>query len=699
MNKLVVLAALSLSVLNASFSLARPPCSLSPDNGTCFTITAWDALGPNANLVPLDSVSFDDSTTDCLGAWSCAVMGTTMPATLQVYLAGNTRRVNINTSSTNGDLQLPNLEFYSLSNPSPVTFILGDSDTAPSLNFPTRIHAKISGLRARDFNSEFYGGVTGNAGEIEVQRLWLADAGQGIGNIWANNTATDGCVINSGSSINGGVKIELLRGSIFNLSVAGTINDGAQVLVYDGNVANASITGDSKGFFSVPAGRISTLFVGGEINRPANQYIPRGIVARDGIDRLIAAKVVNTDIVANYAGVNAFNNSGNLGLLQLTGGSASGRFSGSTLWAANLEQSAVGATFGVRSTGKVESGMKFLGNATQPMVINGGIEPSATINISGSLLPNADGDDAIVLPANGLKGQVIINSRNGLPAGAPAGVWAGTVVVNGTPLVSPPYYDNLSASLGGGAIGLAPFHLHQKDSDSLNGGRDASSGRLAFLQTQFNRTPLANNTQPFHDFDMKLSFYGPVRNQTAGVAGVIVEMLTPGGGSIDVTPYCTVTIEPPIAGGSNRWITIHGCAAHRFMHGQYRVRPETIGTGRLLCADVEGNVPVEPFAYLFELLLDGNNNGIADANEIAANPMLDADNDGYLDSTSQPSQCIADFNGDDFLDFTDFDDFVVAFEAGSFLADFNVDGFLDFSDFDAFVEYFETGCEGSATPC
>lgn len=54
--------------------------------------------------------------------------------------------------------------------------------------------------------------------------------------------------------------------------------------------------------------------------------------------------------------------------------------------------------------------------------------------------------------------------------------------------------------------------------------------------------------------------------------------------------------------------------------------------------------------------------------------------------------CAADFNRDGFLDFTDFDDFVNAFEGGLANADFNADGFLDFTDFDAFVSAFETGC-------
>ncbi len=56
------------------------------------------------------------------------------------------------------------------------------------------------------------------------------------------------------------------------------------------------------------------------------------------------------------------------------------------------------------------------------------------------------------------------------------------------------------------------------------------------------------------------------------------------------------------------------------------------------------------------------------------------------------SMCAADFNCDGFLDFTDFDEFVIAFESGAVNGDFNGDGFLDFTDFDAFVGAFEAGC-------
>ena len=69
-----------------------------------------------------------------------------------------------------------------------------------------------------------------------------------------------------------------------------------------------------------------------------------------------------------------------------------------------------------------------------------------------------------------------------------------------------------------------------------------------------------------------------------------------------------------------------------------------------------------------------------------------SDNSGGFQASLLITACAADFNVDSFLDFSDFDDFVVAFEVGDPSSDFNDDGFLDFSDFDNFVTAFESGC-------
>ncbi len=68
---------------------------------------------------------------------------------------------------------------------------------------------------------------------------------------------------------------------------------------------------------------------------------------------------------------------------------------------------------------------------------------------------------------------------------------------------------------------------------------------------------------------------------------------------------------------------------------------------------------------------------------------------GCGSATSNPvmlTACPADFNCDAFLDFSDFDDWIVAFESGQPVADANGDGFLDFTDFDTFIGQFIAGC-------
>jgi hypothetical protein len=105
------------------------------------------------------------------------------------------------------------------------------------------------------------------------------------------------------------------------------------------------------------------------------------------------------------------------------------------------------------------------------------------------------------------------------------------------------------------------------------------------------------------------------------------------------------------------------------------------------------------------VLSDGGRFGGTRTNKLVIDPVLPEDT-GQLDFdgsnecsgvgtgftlTVNPF-CAADFNSDGFLDFTDFDDFVVVFEAGDASADFNGDEFLDFTDFDDFVTGFEGGC-------
>jgi len=107
---------------------------------------------------------------------------------------------------------------------------------------------------------------------------------------------------------------------------------------------------------------------------------------------------------------------------------------------------------------------------------------------------------------------------------------------------------------------------------------------------------------------------------------------------------------------------------------QFTLCPEDVLTaastaGLIAVADLDGN------GYSDVVTLDAS----------AAKPRI-------ASAINKSTPCRADFNADGFLDFSDFDDFVVAFESGSVNTDFNGDGFLDFSDFDDFVAAFEAGC-------
>ncbi|MFZ2872870.1 MAG: hypothetical protein WAZ94_00130, partial [Phycisphaerales bacterium] len=100
----------------------------------------------------------------------------------------------------------------------------------------------------------------------------------------------------------------------------------------------------------------------------------------------------------------------------------------------------------------------------------------------------------IVHNDNGLSGQIIINA--GVAGLAPAVLWSGKAQVGDAAnncsdvVISPaqsqpdlaPHYARLSADLGGGAVGLVPFALHDEDCDPP---ADAAQTARTFLNSEF----------------------------------------------------------------------------------------------------------------------------------------------------------------------------------------------------------------------
>ncbi|GJQ29212.1 MAG: hypothetical protein HBSAPP03_10960 [Phycisphaerae bacterium] len=95
------------------------------------------------------------------------------------------------------------------------------------------------------------------------------------------------------------------------------------------------------------------------------------------------------------------------------------------------------------------------------------IPAGRTITIGGGLYGSNSEETPVAfdLPANGLEGQIIINAANSDPDS-----WTAPIRVDGIKLDNArsqphtaPYYDRLSSELGGGSVGLVPYHLHKTD--------------------------------------------------------------------------------------------------------------------------------------------------------------------------------------------------------------------------------------------
>lgn len=300
----------------------------------------------------------------------------------------------------------------------------------------------------------------------------------------------------------------------------------------------------------------------------------------------------------------------------------------------------------------------------------------------------------------GLHGQIIINANNtGL---SEAALWTGAVQVGedsgGCPLmeVSPtpssnewtsPYYTGLSASLGGGAIGLVPFKMHRTDC------RPAAASDLAtyrtFLNSVFCGELAPSNAQP-HLIHV---FYGPVTTNHASNSPLEVRL--DGGETVAREQWMKIELRRNGTGALSREVDLTGDGLTRLLPGTYRSKGVTTaqtGQSVLLCDGLltTASVPVAVFEegdeYVFVLDPDCDADGANDNVEIANDQSLDLwPMDGLLDFCYF-GNCDADVNCDSNLDSfdvavmelavqADYTDYCVAGNDADFNRDGNVDGF------------------------
>lgn len=234
-------------------------------------------------------------------------------------------------------------------------------------------------------------------------------------------------------------------------------------------------------------------------------------------------------------------------------------------------------------------GLSVGGDYNADVTLSTALVSSAFIDIAGEMASTA----AIRLPASGLQGQITVNS-----AASGADAWDGDVVVGSTTLTATDdpdddeaYYTDLSAELGGGAVGRAPFNFHQRRTSPGATARDCDpyQSEAVFVGPSYG------------DLDeVRIRHYGPVYVDTSGGGNAFrIEFKSDVLSSswVDRSDYFivddtqTATDANAIAPHRDIYLTHDGTKGSTGFEaaGRWRIRPIA---GKVKCADVTGNPDV-----------------------------------------------------------------------------------------------------------
>jgi hypothetical protein len=314
------------------------------------------------------------------------------------------------------------------------------------------------------------------------------------------------------------------------------------------------VDGNVLGNITVEHGSMTELQVGGSIGTSGTHI---SVSVRDNIDSLIAGSV--------YATINTRANggAGSVRWLETTTGDFVGSLSTSY-----LSDIGTGLPSGITVVGDLDADVTFHNAVSSPIDVTGDI--ASTISINEGLYDTVD--------AGSLSGQIIINAAGSTYA------WTGDVTANGVTLSPRGSYTQSAGTFGGGAVGRAPFALHDIDCDPVNGG--------TLDQTQI---PTA----------IYLDHYGPVQFNGALGKPIIFQYRTlplpyPPPNPEVWTTICTSCYTVAVNGSDDRELIITPNTGVMTHSREYRVRPEA---GRLECAQVSGNPDVADYDYRFAIYL------------------------------------------------------------------------------------------------
>lgn len=392
--------------------------------------------------------------------------------------------------------------------------------------------------------------IQGSVFAYEVVRL---DAGTIKGNI-THNPSADPAAPSLGwiqAVAIEPVTIRSLRGNIGN--VRATSDCSAFIHADIGTVSNVIIGGDLLGDVRAITGSILNITVTGDLGASGSGGTIT-IEARDEVRRVIAARAwADIDVTGTTEA------SGILRSLTTTNGPFIGSINAELMDSIPLQQS------GFTIAGDLDADFtirRYL--IADNVTVNGWLPAGRTIKLGQGWW-----DPRVMTFTGGLEGQVIFNSLN-----LSNHFWTGEVRVGpvGNQLVlSPtqpaqgpaPYYATLSSQLGGGAVGLAPFHLHDEDCTPPNG----------YLGL------------PPDDNKIRLRWYGPLSwNPASGVPVTVEYSVSTPPSWTDITGYFAFEINPT----NPRELVLTPTTPWDLDYISYRVIP----TPNLKCAGVTGTPAV-----------------------------------------------------------------------------------------------------------
>jgi hypothetical protein len=235
--------------------------------------------------------------------------------------------------------------------------------------------------------------------------------------------------------------------------------------------------------------------------------------------------------------------------------------------------------------GQTEGRINIRGNSAGLVRFHDDFLAGASLHIGVSLIARSGDNGGIILfeETDDLIGQVVINS---LDPGT-AGEWFGEVrlhpnhlepatitIVPGAPDPDDEakHYQRLSSTIGGGAIGLVPFHMHEEDCDP----------------------PSGQTTAPYPSY-VWISFYGPITWDDEEGFPFVVEYWS-GTAWVDDTDNWFVQ-----SGRGTRRIQIGaGDPATIIPDREYRVTPFITGPRLLFCDGLLTGTPVMVADFTYE---------------------------------------------------------------------------------------------------